>query len=515
MSQCFFSLLAIRVFLALFIILYSKPVVGVGATPMSGSAPRQYTWDSNTYAQKIKERFANFSSYQGFWAMNTINDKIEDNVELLVAEFSPSEKKVRYCEENNILSFTAVMICGIHAREITSTEVCVSWMEKITHWARAFEQASSAAESSMRDPCIRWVILPLTNPRGRDSVVRGLLRHKLQKSYGTHGSANGTDAGLCLRLNKPASEGGVDLNRNWPTLKDIHEEKQFVLAHEPLNHDMQNEEDEEKNVESSIYQRHLLASHKLLDRKPSPEEAHGGTPLSEPETRIIDRILRESHPDMLFSVHTGDFAILVPFDGSFVIPHNYEDLLRLANWMHTSLGPFSTEERDLKSVIIDTGAKGLYATHGAIGDYAYLQLGVPFVFSFEVYRPPLPPESERYMGRFTPSMDYSMRDSLSNPDLDYSQARPNEGANDAHAQPSSKRTDPNLDANSITPIKCFAWFNPLTIKALERITSSWCSALQPFLRLSTKNQILIRDWLAKEKKKRNEWQESIRNWKTT
>jgi hypothetical protein len=116
-------------------------------------------------------------------------------------------------------------------------------------------------------------------------------------------------------------------------------------------------------------------------RVPDPENP-GPRPMSERETRSIDRALRTLEPAVLFNVHWGTNALLAPYDGSWRSPPNARELMRFARWMaQEPLG--GREGDDEEAVACSTGAHALYESVGTLTDHAHHNLGVPLVYTLE------------------------------------------------------------------------------------------------------------------------------------
>lgn len=84
---------------------------------------------------------------------------------------------------------SVMVLCGVHARELFTTEICADWINQL------------AVSPPLK---ANWLIIPIVNPSGSERV-RAALRSHLTGERKNHPD-------LCLRTNA----NGVDLNRNWP-----------------------------------------------------------------------------------------------------------------------------------------------------------------------------------------------------------------------------------------------------------------------------------------------------------
>lgn len=132
---------------------------------------------------------------------------------------------------------------------------------------------------------------------------------------------------------------GVDLNRNWPPIPGCHA----------------------RQVEASTEQ---------------PPYA-GPVPFSEHETTELAAILIDGHYDMLFAIHSGTRAVLTPYDSCEWTPWNFDEMMQVARWLTRRACPDCT---------IDASPTVLqYEASGTLTDYAYHFLGIPLVYTFEIY----------------------------------------------------------------------------------------------------------------------------------
>mmetsp|Transcript_12654 Transcript_12654/g.34074 ORF Transcript_12654/g.34074 Transcript_12654/m.34074 type:complete len:577 (+) Transcript_12654:14-1744(+) len=164
---------------------------------------------------------------------------------------------------------------------------------------------------------------------------------------------------VCSRLN----ENGVDLNRNFP------------------------------------YQWGKHDATTLLEEEPC-----GPTPFSEPETRAIDHFVRQFRPHLYLSFHSGDQAVILPYDSSRS-PPPLERMQRLRAVADRALGltfkSNSTVEdsragpRESPTASKSAGGGGFvtgsasnvfgYCAFGTATDYVFEVLRVPFVYTIELF----------------------------------------------------------------------------------------------------------------------------------
>jgi hypothetical protein len=141
---------------------------------------------------------------------------------------------------------------------------------------------------------------------------------------------------------------GVDLNRNWPPIR-----KNF-------------------DAESS-----WVPERKTWEVNP------GDKPFSEAETRWIKKEIEQFKPHLLLEFHTGECAMLSPYQSVFVPPNNHREHMKFSHWLlHEQLG-FKRNECKRGA-----GLTTLYQAVGTLMDYAYEVLEVPMVFIVETYSTP-------------------------------------------------------------------------------------------------------------------------------
>lgn len=128
---------------------------------------------------------------------------------------------------------------------------------------------------------------------------------------------------------------GVDLNRNWKRLPNV-----------------------------------------TVPTQHKDEEYAGEQEMSEWEVRALDDALRHYHPDILLTVHSGTFALLLPFDSFAFRPRNYANMVRIAKWLRNDVCDQCT---------VAQGSRALYRSVGTLMDYAHWYLHVPLVYTLEMY----------------------------------------------------------------------------------------------------------------------------------
>ncbi len=147
-----------------------------------------------------------------------------------------------------------------------------------------------------------------------------------------------TPSGACTRTN----ERGVDLNRNFLP---------------PLN----------------------CTRHSQGRR--GGEEYGGERPFSEAETRAVRDALLEFEPDVALFLHTGDDAIVLPYDACFEMPAEplHTRQVKLARKLAEAVGGVRR---------LGAGLPTMYPAEGTAMDWAYEHARVPFVYTLETYRTP-------------------------------------------------------------------------------------------------------------------------------
>merc|ERR1719253_1052180 len=149
----------------------------------------------------------------------------------------------------------------------------------------------------------------------------------------------------CTRTN----ENGVDLNRNY----GFHwqEEK---------------ETDDEHGVGSKA-------------GKPVEAFSSGSSAFSEPETRIVRRLINETRPDVFLDVHSGTKGLFMPYDWTTDPIPNESDRQHMKSVLQ------EVNSKDCPECMVGDCAETVgYLAPGSSADYAYSQ-GVPYSFIWEIY----------------------------------------------------------------------------------------------------------------------------------
>jgi len=140
---------------------------------------------------------------------------------------------------------------------------------------------------------------------------------------------------FCLRTNPD----GVDLNRNW---------------------------DEQWQSEAAVY---------------GASSSPGPKPFSEPETRIVKRLVTDFLPTTFLTVHSGTRGMYMPwaYDMKHLAHYNEPammEILKVLDKDHCQC-PFGAAGKEVG-----------YSCPGTCLDYAYAKLNTSFAFAFEIYTSP-------------------------------------------------------------------------------------------------------------------------------
>lgn len=105
----------------------------------------------------------------------------------------------------------------------------------------------------------------------------------------------------------------------------------------------------------------------------------GSGPFSEPETRIVARLMNQTKPDVFVDVHSGTRGLFMPYDWTTDQIPNEQD----RNNMMSALQEI--HDNDCPECTMGGGAETVgYLAPGASADYAYAQ-GIKYSFIWEIY----------------------------------------------------------------------------------------------------------------------------------
>lgn len=149
----------------------------------------------------------------------------------------------------------------------------------------------------------------------------------------------------CTRTN----ENGVDLNRNYG-----------------FHWKPEHEDDQETGVGS---------------KQGEPVEAFssGSGAFSEPETRIVARLIKETSPDVFLDVHSGTKGLFMPYDWTTDPIPNESDRSHMKSVLQ------EVNSKDCPECMVGDCSETVgYLAPGSSADYAYSQ-GVSFSYIWEIY----------------------------------------------------------------------------------------------------------------------------------
>lgn len=206
-------------------------------------------------------------------------------------------------------------------------------------------------EAFTRDICAQWADVWERDPPAR-------LRITLVPDANPDGTAvwRANESMACWRGNGR----GVDLNRNWPVPP--------ACAAVPV-----------------VADRHVL----------EPAWSSGSAPFSEWETRELAAVLTNDIPDILLSIHSGARMLVTPYDACDVSPKNLPRAMQLARWLRADV---------CDDCAVGVSSRMMYSSHGTLTDWAHGVLGVPFVYTWEVWEPAAD-EAPDCRTAFSPSLD--------------------------------------------------------------------------------------------------------------
>lgn len=255
----------------------------------------------------------------------------------------------RGCRRGGAERLRVMVACGMHAREMFSSDFCRSWMlysamtvmENDARLGAGGDLCDRSLELSIAP--IDWIFVPVVNPSGRDLVASAYVQH----------AANASKKSwlLCLRGNSQ----GVDLNRNWRRYDGV-------------------------NAVGTHHAPHLLEQREL-----TKEENPGPDSFSEAETVNMRSILEKYNPHVLLSIHTGAMALLYPYDDVVEPPEHQPQLQRVVDWLATLSRCRSFQPHRCRT---GQGSRLLYVSRGTCGDYAYRHMHSEIPLTMEVYQGP-------------------------------------------------------------------------------------------------------------------------------
>eukprot|EP01023_Acetabularia_acetabulum_P033173 TRINITY_DN31051_c0_g2_i1.p1 TRINITY_DN31051_c0_g2~~TRINITY_DN31051_c0_g2_i1.p1 ORF type:complete len:461 (-),score=54.11 TRINITY_DN31051_c0_g2_i1:1199-2581(-) len=110
------------------------------------------------------------------------------------------------------------------------------------------------------------------------------------------------------------------------------------------------------------------------------EEHPGKNAFSEPETQIIKRVVKEFEPHVWINVHSGTYALFMPYDHIASIPNatgSAEQMQMIKQLNEIACG---------SKCSIGSGGQAVgYLAHGTATDYVYEKMNVPLSFTWEIY----------------------------------------------------------------------------------------------------------------------------------
>lgn len=113
------------------------------------------------------------------------------------------------------------------------------------------------------------------------------------------------------------------------------------------------------------------------------EEYPGTAPFSEPETKIMQKLVHSFKPQLWVNVHSGMEALFMPYDHRNTTPNGASTklmklILRKLNHLHCK-----------DNCVVGSGGGSVgYLAHGTSTDYMYEIARVPLAFTFEIYGDP-------------------------------------------------------------------------------------------------------------------------------
>lgn len=219
------------------------------------------------------------------------------------------------------------VLCGQHAREIITSEICHN-LVRLIQMSKAHPLLTDRI-ATLRSKGVGFWIIPVLNRWGREQIEEDPMR-------------------ACLRKN----QNQVDLNRNFPCPDMVREGS----SSEP----------------------------------PSSTTYPGEFDLSEPESKAIDKFLTRVKPDILLNVHSGIDRVLLPYDCcSLAVHSNYKKMVEVAQLAKRQVAQdLKGKLKHTQPSEWYTGSSSqlLYESHGTLMDYASYFHNIPFVYTLEVFQ---------------------------------------------------------------------------------------------------------------------------------
>lgn len=253
-----------------------------------------------------------------------------------------------------------MVVCGIHGRELFSSDVCRSWMLLSAMASESLPRGSCEYDSEERVAPIDWMYVQVANPSGRD------LASAAYSSSG--GGGEEEDGGSGWNKCHRGNSRGVDLNRNWRTY--------------------------DLDLYSGPGKQAGERRHRLEDRPVLTEEYSGPESFSEAEALALRTLLDRFEPDVLLSVHTGMYSITYPYDDSVRPPETRADLMRFASMASEWAACRSARPR----CSVGQGSNVLPVSRGTMGDFAYRHRKCPFPLTLEAFEGPHPRDFSSWDG---------------------------------------------------------------------------------------------------------------------
>jgi len=118
---------------------------------------------------------------------------------------------------------------------------------------------------------------------------------------------------------------------------------------------------------------------KEKDYDPS-EEFPGPYAISEPESKVLEKLFKDVKPHAWVNVHSGMEAIFTPYD------HKNEEPVGEYPEFARKIGEDINRMHCGKRCVTGSGGKGVgYLAHGTVTDYAFDVVKVPAAFTWEIY----------------------------------------------------------------------------------------------------------------------------------